>query len=157
MADYSFMKTGFDNVQDAVDAEELKKNVVSLVLTLSKNAMKTAVTYITHSKRNAITPEDLKRSMMLEMFFYKQRPDLFQEAEKIKEEIFDSGYEEDSESDEDDDGGSLIGEGEADIFADSKCTCAMCTCLNGIYTRRNKWQPASEYEKLFKKHIENMN
>jgi len=157
MADYSFMKTGFDNVQDAVDTEDMKKNVVSLILTLSQNAMKTAVTYITHSKRNAITPEDLKRAMMLEMFFYKNRPDLLEEAQKIKDEIFDSGYEDDGESDDENDEDHLIGEEEADAFADSKCDCAMCNCLNGIYTRWGNWEPSTEYEKLFKKHIENMN
>lgn len=158
MTDFSFMKTGFDNVQNNIDKEELKKNIVSLVLTLSQNALKTASTYIMHTKRNAVTPEDLKRAMMLEMFFYKNRPDLLENAEKIKSEIFDSGYEEDCEDEEDDEQNEniVLDDEDVDAFTESTCNCALCKCLNTVYERWDKWKPASEYEELFKKHIEQM-
>ena len=72
MSDYTFMKSGFDNVQDAVSEEEAKQNAVALVVAFAEGAIKTAGKYVTHAKRKGVTPEDLKRAMMLEMFFFKR-------------------------------------------------------------------------------------
>ena len=74
MSDYSFMRSGFDNIQDAVDEEEAKKNIVAIIVKFSEGAMRTAAKYVSHSQtRNVVTPEDLKRGMMLEMFLFKHR------------------------------------------------------------------------------------
>ena len=63
MSDFSFMRSGFDNVQDAVDEEEMKKNVVSIIVKFAEGAMKTAAKYVNHSsERNMVLPEDLKRA-----------------------------------------------------------------------------------------------
>ena len=61
MSDYTFMKSGFDNVQDAVSEEEAKQNAVALVVAFAEGAIKTAGKYVTHAKRKGVTPEDLKR------------------------------------------------------------------------------------------------
>jgi hypothetical protein len=42
MSDYSFMRSGFDNIQDAVDEEEAKKNIVAIIVKFSEGAMRTA-------------------------------------------------------------------------------------------------------------------
>ena len=67
--DYTFMQTGFNNVADAVSEADMKKNAISLIVAFSEGAMVTAGKYVAHCTRTAITPEDLKRGMMLEMFF----------------------------------------------------------------------------------------
>ena len=43
-----------------------------------------------------------------------------------------------------------------DSFKESPCNCAMCKCLNTIYTRWEKWEPVTEIENILKKHIENI-
>ena len=89
MSDYSFMRSGFDNIQDAVDEEEAKKNIVAIIVKFSEGAMRTAAKYVNHSQtRNIVTPEDLKRGMMLEMFLFKHRNNLLHEVEVLKEELF---------------------------------------------------------------------
>lgn len=150
MSDYTFMKSGFDNVQDAVSEEEAKQNAVALIVAFAEGAIKTAGKYVTHAERKGVTPEDLKRAMMLEMFFFKRRPDIVEQAEKIKQEIFSQ--------DEMDEIDEVIDVEEDDIeeFAESACECPLCKCINGIYSRWENWEPESPMEVLFKKQIEEM-
>ena len=156
MSDYSFMKSGFDNVQDAVDDEELKKNVVAIIVKFSEGALNTAAKYVHHSKhRNTVTPEDLKRAMMLEMFLFKHRENLSQEVEILKEELFGMntnedeemhsiGYDGDSDNDEDAE------------FSENQCSCPICRTINNIYSTWSTLEVNSPYEALLKQHIENM-
>ena len=51
MSDYTFMKSGFDNVQDTVSEEEAKQNAVALIVAFAEGAIKTAGKYVTHAKR----------------------------------------------------------------------------------------------------------
>ncbi len=150
MSDYSFMKSGFDNVQDAVDEEEMKQNMVALILAFTEGAITTAGKYTIHSGRRGVTPEDLKRGMMLEMFFFKKRPGVVEQAEKIKQELFTE------EEEEGLDEPLAVNEEDLEDFTESTCECALCKCMNTIYTRWENWQPESRMEELFKKHIEQM-
>ena len=81
--DYSFMRSGFNAVEAAVDEEEMKKNAISLIVAFSEGALRSAAKYVTHGGRNAVTPEDVKRGMMLEMFLFKRRDDTLEKAEEI--------------------------------------------------------------------------
>ena len=49
-----------------------------------ENAVKSASIYVKHAKRNSISVEDIKRALMLEVFFMKQRPNMLEQCEKIK-------------------------------------------------------------------------
>ena len=68
--DYSFMKSGFNPVQENIETLNNKKNIAALVCCFSKNALKTAAMYVSHSSRNIVVVEDIKRSMMLEVFIF---------------------------------------------------------------------------------------
>lgn len=151
MSDFTFMRAGFDNLQDASNEEAMKKNIVSIVVKFSEGAMITAAKYVAHCNyRNVVLPEDLKRGMMLEMFLFKHRDNLLEEIEQIKEELFNSeiggdvdldGYDEDDEELE---------------FTESECGCAICGAINNIYEHWKTLEIQSPYETMLKKHIENM-
>ena len=158
MSDFSFMRSGFDNVQDAVDEEEMKKNVVSIIVKFAEGAMKTAAKYANHRNgHNVVLPEDLKRAMMLEMFLFKHRDNMIEEVEAIKEELFneDSHDESDEEFLEDMQIDDDINEEDIE-FTESQCTCPICRTMNNIYNLWETLETNSPYEVLLKQHIENM-
>ncbi len=150
--DYSFMQTGFNAVEAAVDEEETKKNAISLVVAYSEGALRTAAKYITHAGRNVVTPEDVKRGMMLEMFLFKHRDDTLEKAKEIKEELFGAGDEDDDDAMED-----MEFADDCDEFTESSCDCALCKCVNTIYTRWENFTPNTEFERIFQKHINDIN
>lgn len=154
--DYSFMKTGFNNVKKSDDdPEETEKNTLAIIVSYTEGAMRTAAKYVSHGDRRVVTPEDLKRAMMLEMFFFRNRDDALERAMKTKEELFNENDEKEDDSlDEEDE---FMDEDDEDEFKENDCKCSLCKCMNTVYTRWEKWQPKTSFECIFKKHIENMN
>ena len=149
MSDYSFMKTGFDLTGD--NELEDNKNIVALVTLFGENAIRTSYTYVKHAKRNGITVEDLKRCIMLECFFFMKRPDVLQKTEEIKEQLFNTAEEEEEEEpDSDPDEVSELDEEDMQVFKSSECTCALCNCVNNIYTRWSNWTPQGPMEEILK-------
>ncbi len=151
MSDYSFMKSGFDNLVEK--EEDFEKNVTAILLHFMENAMRSAGIYVEHCKRNAVTPEDIKRSLMLEIFLFTKRIDLKSEIVKILNELDKHSSDEEDYSDDED---FICPEAEVMEFKTSECDCAMCKCLNNIYDRWNGWTPQSSIEHIMKKHIDNM-
>ena len=149
--DYSFMKSGFDNLVH----EDPTENIASIVLVFMENAVKSAAIYVKHAKRNAITPEDIKRGLMLEIFFIKQRPNMLEQCEEMKKTINKILEEEDD--DDDLDQLSNIYADEEEEFKESECPCAMCKCMNNIYTRWEGFTPESNIERAMFKHINDIN
>ena len=148
MADYSFMKSGFDNLESK---DETLENIGSLVMVFMENAMKSADIYVRHAKRKQITPEDIKRALMLEVFFMKQRPNMLEQCEEMKKTIQEIIKEEEENGEE-----MIIGEEEEEDeeeFSESKCQCAMCNCFNTIYTRWENFTPEQPMEIILAKHI----
>lgn len=150
MSDYSFMKTGFDPVGDNINDEERKQNTISLIVAFSEGALVTAAKYVSHGNRKDVTPEDIKRAMMLEMFLFKHRDDTLQKAQKIKDELFGD------EQEEHDDDNTAIDYNESQEFTENSCDCGLCKYINGIYTRWDNFQPSTPFEAIFQKHIDNM-
>lgn len=150
MADYSFMKSGFDNLESK---DETLENVGSLIMVFMENAMKSADIYVKHAKRKQITPEDIKRALMLEVFFMKQRPNMLEQCEEMKKTIQEIIKDEEENGEE-----MIIGEEEEEEeeFTESKCQCAMCNCFNTIYTRWDNFTPEQPMEIILAKHISNM-
>ena len=151
MTDYSFMKSGFNNLESKDDTLE---NIGSLVMVFMENAMKSADIYVRHAKRKQITPEDIKRALMLEVFFMKQRTNMLEQCEEMKKTIQEIIKEEEENCEE-----MIIGEEEEEEdeeFIESKCQCAMCNCFNTIYTRWENFTPEQPMEIILSKHISNM-
>ena len=146
--DFTFMKSGFNTL---VEEDETEENVVAIILNFMQNAIKSASIYIKHSKRNTLTKEDIKRGFMLEVFFMNKRTDTLEKCEELKKtikKILNEGDDEDEEE--------IIYEEEEDSFAESKCTCPMCGCMNTIYDRWETWTPETKMEKILYKHIDHI-
>lgn len=143
--DYSFMKSGFDNLNKKDDTVE---NVASIVLVFMENAIKSASIYVKHANRNTITAEDVKRCLMLETFFIKKRTNMLEQCEEMKNIIIKSLEEDEEFIDdlEDDDD-------EEEDFSQSSCKCALCNCVNSIYTRWENYTPETTIEKAMWTHI----
>ena len=151
MADYSFMKSGFDNLESK---DETLENIGSLVMVFMENAMKSADIYVRHAKRKQITPEDIKRGLMLEVFFMKQRPNMLEQCEEMKKMI------QEIIKDEEENGEEVFIDGEEEEeeeeFTESTCECPMCNCFNTIYTRWENFTPEQPMEIIMAKHISSM-
>ena len=131
MSDYSFMKSGFNNLVTSQD-ENFEQNITVLTATFASEGLKHASRYVSHHKtRYLITPEDIKRGMMLEVFIFKNRPDLVDNLMKFYKLSQDS----DSDSDEEEE----IEESSEETFTENDCECAICKCMNTIYTRWEKF------------------
>tara|TARA_B100001250_G_C19657558_1_gene725548 strand:+ start:94 stop:570 length:477 start_codon:yes stop_codon:yes gene_type:complete len=146
--DYGFMKSGFDNLESK---DETLENVGSVVMTFMENAMKSADIYVKHAKRNSITPEDIKRGLMLEVFLMKNRPNMLEQCETMKTRIKEIIRDEEENGEE-----VIIGEEkeeEDEPFTVSTCRCAICNCFNNIYTRWEGFTPELPMEKILIKSI----
>ena len=143
MTDYSFMKSGFDNLEKK---DETLENAASISLVYMENALKSADIYVKHAKRNQITVEDIKRGLMLEVFFMKSRPNLMKQCDEMKTKIKEI-------VDDDCEVVEFIEEEEEEEFKESTCKCAMCGCFNTIYTRWEKFTPELPMEKILANHI----
>ena len=144
------MKTGFDLAGN--DDYEDKKNIVALVTLFGEHAIRTSFTYVKHAKRNGVTVEDIRRCIMLETFFFMKRPDVLVKAEEIKKQLFDNDSEEEEEDEEDD----VETEEEMQVFKESECDCALCTCINKIDERWEKWTPQGNMEEILKKAVDHI-
>jgi len=142
--DYSFMKSGFDNLVQ----EDPTENIASIVLVFMENAIKSADIYVKHAKRKSITAEDIKRGLMLETFFIKQRPNMLEQCEEMKKVIRRIQEEDDNDEEEED----FITD-EEEEFKESECQCPMCNCMNTIYTRWEGFTPESTIERAMFNHI----
>ena len=149
MSDYSFMKSGVDNLESK---DETLENVGSMVMVFMENAIKSADIYVKHAKRKEITPEDIKRGLMLEVFFMKNRPNMVEQCEDMKKTIQDIIREEEeiiiNEEDYQDEENK-----EDEVFSESTCDCPMCGCFNTIYTRWEGFTPELPLEKILASHI----
>ena len=151
MADYSFMKSGFDNLESK---DETLENAGSIVMVFMENAIKSADIYVKHAKRKELTPEDIKRGLMLEVFFMKNRPNMMEQCDEMKKKLQEIIREEEENGEEiiiDDDK-----EYQEEEFSESKCECPMCGCFNTIYARWEKFTPELPMEKILAKHIDNI-
>ena len=147
------IKTGFNTLVP----EDPTENIASIVLVFMENAIKSADIYVKHAKRNSITAEDIKRGLMLETFFIKQRPNMLEQCEDMKKIIKLIQEEDDSDDDAGLDQLSNIYADEEEEFKESECECPMCNCMNTIYTRWEGFTPESSIERAMFKHINDIN
>ena len=102
----------------------------------------------------SLSPEDIKRALMLEVFFMKQRPNMLEQCEEMKKTI------QEIIKDEEENGEEVFIDGEEEEdeeeFTESTCQCAMCNCFNTIYTRWENFTPEQPMEIIMAKHISSM-
>ena len=148
MSDFSFMKSGFDNLVNN-DEEKMKENITILVATFATEGLKHASRYVSHHKtRNSVTGEDIKRGMMLEVFLFNNRPDLIDKFDEIK--LLINNEDEEEEEEEEDEGE----EDEEVEFTSNDCECAICKCMNTIHTRWENFTPTTPLETIMKNNID---
>ena len=151
--DFAFMKSGFNTME--MDEDDLKKNIVSIMLHFMENAAKSAAIYVEHAGRKYITTEDIKRGLMLESFLFAHRTQKQEDIEKIKEELYgtsldhidDTELEWSKSMDEDD---------ETNNFTESQHDCGVCNCFNTIYDRWDNWEPENQFMTILKNRITNI-
>jgi len=104
MSDYSFMKTGFNNVKSKGLSEEDIENIEILLSLFISNAISNASKYVTHCNRNGVTKEDIQYSLRYEVFEFLNRTTIMDDIKKATQEynqylddLDDSDYEEDEE------------------------------------------------------------
>jgi hypothetical protein len=147
--DFSFMRSGFDNL-NRDEEDNYKKQVASTLVCFSENAMLNAATYVKHSKRNNPTKEDLKRCFKLETFIFTKRENLEEKIRDIQDEIY-------GESDSDEENEIIYDDGEElDEFKESNCPCVICQCINNVDLRWNTWEPETPMQAILKRHIDIM-
>ena len=152
--DYTFMKSGHDLLEKA---DETLENVGSICMVFMENAIRNAEIYTKHANRKSITPEDIKRGFMLEVFFMKSRPNMEEQCLEMKKKILEiiKDEEENGETMFIDEEGEEKEEDEP--FTESTCDCPMCGCFNTIYTRWEKFTPELPLEKVLVNCINKIN
>ena len=156
MSDFSFMKTGHAMGQTQADDDmPTEQEIVTLVCTFADEGLKHAARYVKHHpSREVITPEDVKRGMMLETFLYKNRPDLLERFTEVQTIIAGIENEEDSSEEEEYDEDDTIFMDDGGEFTTSDCDCAICKCITTINTRWDNWVPATPFDAILKNSID---
>ena len=145
--DYSFMKTGYNNVV-GVDKENCILNIQSMLYSFVENATKKAEIYINHGGRNSITKDDLQLSMKAETFEYLKRENIIESIDKWRNIIKNDELEEGVEDLDD-----LIEKDDLHKFKKNNCSCEICDNMNTIEPRWIDWNPSEGIETILKNAI----
>lgn len=151
--------TGQDNGElNVLEREELEVSVTSNIMTFMSYSIKSSSIFVEHSGRTIITPDDIKRAMMVEVFMYFDRPDLELRKHEwqniILNETQNQTSENESETDDDEEVTSM--EIEKEEINKKVCSCEVCGLMNEIKDRWCYYNPNDELGKIFKKHIDAM-
>lgn len=149
--DFTFMRSGFNNL---VEPDETFENTAAVIMVFMENAIKTAGMYVSHTDRKEITPEDIKRGLMLELFLMGSRDDNLDKClamkQNVKEWMNNDTDEEEEEEEYDEE------EQDEEEFEESQCTCAICNVMNNIYDRWDTFEPSTKIEQVIYNHLTNM-
>ena len=184
MSDFSFMKTGFNNLVDEGPSKEELMELSSIVMAFTKNGLKNSDIYVKHAGRNGFTPQDIKIGLQLEVFEFMKREDtpknIKDTLEWLKKDIeeygdfdersedstdaalFDYLFDEESgESEESSEDDSMLDESEEEAeeimeFTKSTCTCVKCNQMNAISNLWDMWEPDTSMNKILKNAIDNI-
>ena len=144
-SNYSFMKSGFNNLQEEALGEEEINNLNALVYAFMEKAIISADKYVQHSGRDTITKQDIKLVLKAETFKFLQRDNIMESIGKWQEILA-----EDDDSEDEEELSSIINNAEYVEFKKSMCACKNCTFFNGIEEKWEKWVPNSQMEQILK-------
>lgn len=160
MSDYSFMKTGYLNTSSNGVTEDEKLNIISLVSLFGAKAIEHATDYIYHCGREGITKLDLVYGMRYEAFEYMKNPNLYEEANKMKDEIIEQ---DDEDSDWEDIDDLILPDDKIQPFIrinDSKINDENREFIDKMHTyydQWDRWEPQTPLENILKRAIDRSN
>lgn len=85
--DYSFMKTGYNNVVEAKPNEKIMEDLHVMLALFISNATTNGARYAELSQRNGVTKEDIQYGLRYEVFEFLNRDNIMNELENIRQEI----------------------------------------------------------------------
>lgn len=159
----SSIATGENGEMNVLEKQEHDVNVTSAIMTFMSYAIKSSSIYVEHSKRQVVTPDDIRRAMMIEVFMYFERPDLLirtAEWRQIILEDLQNGESEEEEQEETDEESECDAKDEEEKMIEEdkknkvKCDCDICSQMNDIVEKWQYYEPKDELGKVFKKHID---
>jgi len=156
-SDYSFLKSGFNNlVEPSTPDEETLLTVSSMVTAFMDNALREAGTYIEHAGRNGITKEDIILALKSETFKFLNRSDVNDNVTKWREILEKERCNDDESEDESEDESDADKDNNEPInkFKISECQCQLCLEINKIESVWLNWVPQKPIEKILKKVID---
>lgn len=156
-SDYSFLKSGFNNlVEPSTPDEETLLTVSSMVTAFMDNALREAGTYIEHAGRNGITKEDIILALKSETFKFLNRSDVNDNVTKWREILEKERCNDDESDNEEDIDEDMKKEVDEPIneFKESTCPCQLCQEINNIESVWVNWIPQKPIEKVLKKVID---
>ena len=151
MSEYNFLRTG-GNLIENENQDELIKDITSLVVYFTENALKIAAKYCHHSKRKIVSTKDLEKGMKCEVFFYLRRKNTEIDIENIKEILFEK---EDNVAEDFED--LILDEDEEEEETGIVCECNLCKFIDNIEEKWEKYEPINDFEKILIKYINNIN
>jgi hypothetical protein len=157
-SDYSFLKSGFNNlVEPSKPDEETLLTVSSMVTAFMDNALREADKYVQHANRNGITKEDIVLALKSETFKFLNRPDVNNNVQKWRE-ILEEERDNEEDIEDEDDSDEYMEKEEVDEpineFKVSECQCQLCQEINNIDNLWVNWSAQTPIEKILKKVID---
>lgn len=157
MADYSFMKTGFSNVESS-SPNKFNDNLFNILELFTSNSIKNSARFVEICKRNGITVKDMKYGIIYEVFeFFKRQSNL--EDLKIIEELQNSN-DDDEDDDNEDEQEYILPDDELEEFKkinindiENQDDKEFVEKLYNYYDNWDTWEPKTPIEKILKKSI----
>ena len=146
MSNYSFMKSGFNLVEEGVGNEQVKQ-IQALVMSFMDKALHDIAIYVEHCGREEITPQDIKLGLKSETFKFMQRPDALQNIEKWKEYLDEETS--DSESEEE----MVVNAPSTEPYDLVKCR-TICESMKSVEKKWKEWIPNEGIEMILKNAID---
>ena len=153
MSDYSFMKSGFDNINSNEMDDDMLDNLYSLIYAFMEKSMISADIYVKHSEREIITKEDIQLALKYETFKFLHRPNIFDDVSRWKEILLDEIDDEGDDAKEMQDGGDsdvIANDKDYVPFKKSECDCEICSEMNSIEDKWDEWEPHNQIEIILK-------
>jgi len=157
------LKTGFNNLDDDSQSDEIKLQTTALITVFMENALKTAEIYTKEANRKVITPQDISLSLKRELFTFLDNDDIEQRTLEIltefkeeiannEEESFNSEdeYSEDEEVDsfENDEQKKYEEADEEEEFTICESDSKICQEVNMYAEKWKTWEPTNNIEKI---------
>lgn len=150
-SNYSFMKTGHDNVCDD-KLTETQFDLISLYFKLLQKAMELAATYCTHAGRQIVNSSDLIKALRYQARYFLSESDdnTLQEA---RDDLLDVMMSDDID---DEDEEEEVVEEEEDGQNGTPCDCDSCTLVNSATDEWENWHPDDEILQYLKMQVDRM-
>lgn len=151
----STIKSGMNNELNVLEKKEIEINTKALIMSFTEYAMRRASIYVEHSGRKTVQVNDIKKSMMVEVFKYFTHIDLQENIEQWRRDIIEDEMlsESDSQEEEEEDEND---ENNSSQHSTHACQCDNCEMMNTIEESWKYYEPENDLGHILKKHIDNM-